>query len=111
MGKSKGRSARIATEEDETGDVQEFEGKLNVERAIFDRIHIKRFYTAEQAPICKGPMQEIFGYLATTITVRQVLEGSYDYPEWFGQATEALCEECAQIRLGAPARSVDTTIR
>ena len=111
MGKPKGRSARVVTEEDETGDVQEFEGKSNVERAIFDRIHNKRFYTAEQAPLCKGPMREACGYLATTIAARQVLEGSYDYPEWFDPATKELCEECAQIRLGVPARSVDTTIR
>ena len=39
MGKSKGRSARVVTEEDKTGGVQEFKGKLNVERAIFDRIY------------------------------------------------------------------------
>ena len=81
-----------------------------MEREIFDRIHNKRFYTAEQAPIYKGPMREAFGYLATNIAARQVLEGSYDYPEWFDPATKELCKECAQIRLGGPARSVDTTI-
>ena len=56
IGKSKGRNERIVTVEDERGDVEDFEGKLNVKRAIFDMIHNKRFYTAEQASICKGPM-------------------------------------------------------
>ena len=78
MGKSKGRSARIVTEEDETGDVQELEGKSNIERAILDRIHNKWFYTEEQAPICKGPIREAFGYLTTTAAARQVPEGLYD---------------------------------
>ena len=76
--KSKGHNARVVTKEDETGDVQEFEGKSNVEREIFDRIHNKRFYTAEQAPICKGPIREAFGYLTTTAAARQVPEGLYD---------------------------------
>ena len=78
MRKSKGRSVRIVTDEDETSNVQEFEGKSNVKRPIFDRIYNKRFYAAEQSPIWKGPMQEAFGYLATTIAARQVPEGSYD---------------------------------
>jgi hypothetical protein len=56
MGKPKGRSTRVVTEEDGAGDVQEFEGKSNVERAIFDRIHNTWLYTAEQAPICKEAM-------------------------------------------------------
>ena len=57
MGKSKGRSAIVVTEEDETVNVQEFEGKSNVERATFDRIHNTHFYTAEQASMYKGPLR------------------------------------------------------
>ena len=83
------------TEEDETGDIQESEGKSYVEREIFDRIHNKRFYAAEQAPICKGPIREAFGCLSTTIALRQVLNGLYDYPEWFDPATKELYKECA----------------
>ena len=74
------------TKKDETGDIQEFEGRSNVERIIFDKINNKRFYTAEQAPICNGPTQEAFDYLATTIAASQLLDGSYDYPECFNQA-------------------------
>ena len=90
---SKERSTRVMTEKDETGDIKEFEGKSNVERTIFVRIHNKRFYTADQTPICKVV------YLATLISARQVLDQPYDYPEWFDSATYYLCKECAHIRL------------
>ena len=109
--KPKGRSARVVSDEVGDGEVIEFEGKSAVEQAIFNEIHQKRFYLAEQAPICKGEMRDAFGYLATTIVARQVLEGSYNYPEWFDEATKELCQTCAKIRLGVPAESVDTVIR
>ena len=50
-------------------------------------VHKKCFYLAEQALICKGSMHDVFGYLATTIAVRQVLAGTYSYPADFDQAT------------------------
>ena len=68
MSKPRGRSARVVSEETGEGEVEEFEGQLAVEQAIWDGIHNKRFYLAEQAPICKGSMRKAFGYLATTIT-------------------------------------------
>ena len=113
MKKPKGRSARVVSEESEAGDgeVTEYEGQTAVEQAIWNGIHNKRFYLAEQAPICQGPMREAFGYLATTIAARQVLEGSYNYPADFDEATKELCEACARIRLGVPARSVNTTVK
>ena len=78
MSKPKGRSARVVSEETDAadGEVREFKGQSAVEQAIWDGIHNKHFYLAEQAPICKGPMREAFGYLATTIAARQVLEDS-----------------------------------
>ena len=45
------------------------------------------------------------------IAAHQVLEGSYNYTEWFDEATKELCQACARIRLGAPARSDNTTIK
>ena len=56
-------------------------------------------------------MRDTFGYLATTITARQILEGMYRYPEWFDEATKELCQMCAEIHLGAPPCSVVTMIR
>ena len=72
MSRPKGRSARIVTEETGDGNVREFGGQSAVEQAIWDGIHNQRFYLAEQAPICQGPMREAFGYLATTIAARQI---------------------------------------
>ena len=100
----------MVSEETDGGEVEEFEGQSAVEQAIWNGIHNKQFYLAEQAPICKGSLREAFGYLATTITARQVLAGTYSYPEGFDQATRELCEACARIRRGIPPRSVDTKI-
>ena len=56
-------------------------------------------------------MREAFGYLATMITVRQILEGTYVYPSDFDKATKQLCLPCAKIRLGIPANSVDAMVQ
>ena len=77
MNKQKGRSARVVSDEQGDGEVVEYIGQSAVEQAIWNGIHHKCFHLAEQAPICKGPMREAFGYLATTIAARQVLAGTY----------------------------------
>ncbi len=58
----------------EGGAVKEHSGKSATENAIWSGIHQKKFYLAKQAPICKGLMRDSFGYLAMTITARQILE-------------------------------------
>ncbi len=85
--------------ESEAGDgkVTEYEGQSSVEQAIWQGIHYKQFYLAEQAPIYQGPMREAFGYLATTIAARQVLEDSYAYPDDFDEAKKELCKACTRI--------------
>ncbi len=72
----------------EGGSVKEHSWKSAIENAIWSGIHQKRFYLGKQAPICKGLMRDAFGYLATTITAWQILEGTYRYPEWFDKATK-----------------------
>ena len=110
MQKQRGRSARVVSDEQEDGEVVEYIGQSAVEQAIWNGIHNKRFYLAEQAPICQGPMREAFGYLATTIAAKQVLAGTYNYPPDFDQATKEICESCARIRMGVPANSVKTKV-
>ena len=85
--KPRGRSVRVVSKEIGDGGIIEYEGQSAVEKAIWGGIHNKRFYLGEQAPICKGSMRDAFGYLATTIAARQVLAGTYSYPEDFDQAT------------------------
>ena len=61
----------MVSEETDGGEVEEFEGQSAMEQAIWNGIHNKQFYLAEQAPICKGSLREAFGYLATIIAARQ----------------------------------------
>ena len=46
-----------------------------VENAIWSEIHGKRFYLAEQTPICQGRLQGEFGYMANTAAAESILEG------------------------------------
>jgi hypothetical protein len=42
--------------EGEDGEVTEYDTQDSVENAIWSEIHSKRFYLAEQAPICQGTL-------------------------------------------------------
>ena len=70
----------------------------------------KRFFLAEEAPICQGKLRGDFGYCAISPTAKAVLDGTYDYPDDFHEATRELCEECARIMLTVPSRSVSSLI-
>jgi hypothetical protein len=59
-----------------------------VEDAIWNEIHGKRFYLAEQAPIYQGKLRGDFGYMANTEEAREVLPGTYVCPE--GQREQIL---------------------
>ena len=62
--------------ETEDGQVTEVTDREGMEQTIWDNIHRKRFFLAEQAPICSGDLREKFGYNATTGAAKQVLEGT-----------------------------------
>ena len=97
--------------EDEAGDVTEVTGQRLVQEAIWNKVHRKRFYLAEKAPICQGRLRGDFGYMKTTPTAQSVLEDEYVYPSSFPEATkEELLEECALIRKSVPQDSVDTLV-
>ena len=105
-----GRSVRTVQTKSDHGQVTEHSTQAGVEKAIWDEIHGKRFFLAEQAPICQGRLRGDFGYLAVTPTATKVLNGTYVYPAGFDQSTKDLLQECARIRLQVPANSVDTRI-
>ena len=54
MGKSQGRSVQSVQIERDQGAIEESTTQKTVHEAIWDEIHQKRFYLAEQAPICQG---------------------------------------------------------
>ena len=93
------------------GEIDEAMTQQTVYKAIWDNIHRKQFYLAEQSTICKGSLRGDFGYTALSPTATKVLKGTYEYPEGFDSATQKILEECAQIRQTVPKRSVSTIIR
>ena len=54
MSKKEGRSVFVVQRELEGGAIEEFSTQSSVERTIWEDIHSKQFYLAEQAPICQG---------------------------------------------------------
>ena len=111
MGKARSGSVRkVLVEDEDSGTLTEHVTQESVQQAIFENIHRKRFFLAEAAPACNGRLRGLFGYNATTITARRILEGTYIYPEDFDQATREICEECARIRLLVPKDSLNLLI-
>jgi hypothetical protein len=67
MSRRNGRSIRMVQVRQEDGTVLEATTQREVEQAIWNEIHGKRFYLAEQAPICRGRLRGEFGYMADTV--------------------------------------------
>jgi hypothetical protein len=110
MGQKKGRSVRVVQRVREDGTTQEATTQSEVENMIWDEIHGKRFYLAEQAPICKGWLRGEFGYMANTEAARQVLNGTYRYRSDMHQGTKELLQEAGYIRAIVPKDSVETVV-
>jgi hypothetical protein len=81
-----------------------------LQEAIWDNIHRKRFHLAESAPLCQEPFHGTFGYNAICDTSQKILDGTYDYPKDFDEATKEILQECALIWLKIPPSLLDTLI-
>jgi hypothetical protein len=112
MGKPRGGSVRrvLTKDGDEEGTLSEHLTKESVMEAIFMNIHRKRFFLAEAAPICSGALCGQFGYNATSRTAKAILDGTYDSPPDFDEATKEILMECAMIREMIPINSLNTLI-
>ncbi len=55
MKKLQCHSARIVADEKDDEQVVDYVGQLAVEQVTWNGIHHKRFYIADQSPICQGP--------------------------------------------------------
>jgi hypothetical protein len=71
--------------------------KEHLQEAIWNNIHRKRFYLAEEAPLCLGPLQGSFGYNAVSPAARMILDGTFDYPPDLDEAMKETLQECARI--------------
>lgn len=64
MSKKRGRVVSAVQVKQSDGTTYEATGQKEVEDTIWYEIHGKRFYIAEQAPICQGRLRGDFGYMA-----------------------------------------------
>jgi hypothetical protein len=77
MSRRKGGSVSKVQVKESDGAIREATTQHKVEDAIWNEIHAgKRFYLAEQAPICQGKLRGDFGYMANNEAAREVLAGS-----------------------------------
>ncbi len=111
MAKKSGRSVTRVQVVERDGRVREATTRREVESTIFGEIHGKRFYLAEQAPICKGKMRGEFGYMANTDAGRAVLSGTYPLPSVEDIGTREIMKEIACLRQLVPENSVDLRVR
>jgi hypothetical protein len=104
--KPRGGSCFKVQVEQEDGTIIEHSTQEDLQNAIWTNIHRKRFYLAEEVPLCFSPLRGQFGYSAITPTAQAILAGTYQYPTEFDKATKEILKECAKIRLMIPKDSV-----
>jgi hypothetical protein len=110
MKHQQGRSVQVVQVKQEDGAIREYTGQEEVHTAIRSNIHRKRFFLAEQAPICTGMLQEDFRYNADTIAAEHVLKGEYSPKQPINTATQELFMAIADIRKEVQKDSISTTI-
>ena len=111
MQQQQGRSVQAVQVEQTDGTTMEYTDQAGIEQAIWDNIHRKRFYLAEEAPICQGELRGEFGYSADTAAGRAVMDGSYTPGEEADPATMEIFAELERLRQLVPANSVSDLIR
>jgi hypothetical protein len=62
LGKPRGGACFKVQVEQAEGTVEDVSGKEDLHEAIWENIHRKQFYLAEEAPMCSGPLRGLFGY-------------------------------------------------
>ncbi len=92
--------------------MQEYTEKEQLEEAIWKNIHRKRFYLAKEAPLCSGPLQGSFGfgYNPVSPTAKMILDGTFEFPPNFDEATKEILQDSARIWITVPKNSVETSI-
>ncbi len=77
LSKPRGGACFKVQVEQAEGTVEEISGKEDLHEAIWDNIHHRRFYLAEEAPMCSGSLRGTFGYNSVTPMAKANLEGTY----------------------------------
>jgi hypothetical protein len=89
---------------------REYTSQEELQEAIWDNIHRKRFHLAELAPLCQYLLRGTFGYNAICQTSQEILDRTYKFPPEFDAATREILQECALIRLKIPVSLLNTLI-
>jgi hypothetical protein len=110
LGRQQGGACFRVQVEQGGGTTEEYTSQTELQEAIWDNIHRKRFHLAELAPLCQEPLPGTFGYNAICDASQKILDGTYDYPQDFNEAIKEILQECALIRLKIPPSSLDTLI-
>ena len=98
LGKQRGGACFKVLVEQADGTVREYSGQDSLQGAIWSNIHEKLFHLAESALVGSGSLRGTFGYNAICQTSHEILEGTYDFPPDFDQATKEILQECAAIQ-------------
>jgi hypothetical protein len=106
LGKPRGGTYFWVQVEHGDGTTEEYTGQEEMQEAIWDNIHRKRFHLAELAPLCQEPLRGTFRYNAICQTSQEILDGMYEYPPEFDEATKEILQECVLIRLKIPVSSI-----
>jgi hypothetical protein len=98
MGQQSGRSVQSVQVAESGGGITEHTTQNGIENAIWTNIHQRRFFLAEDAPICQGDLRREFGYLANTEAAHAVLHGEYTPSHPINPATADIFAEVARTR-------------
>jgi hypothetical protein len=110
LGKPRAGACFQVQVEDANRESQEYTTQDKIHDAIWNNIHLTRFYLAEAALICEGRLRGTFGYNPVCPTASAILDGTFVYPPWFDEPTREILQECAVIRQTVPKDSVTLTI-
>ena len=105
-----GGSVQSVQVEDTEGNVEVFCTQQEVHGAIWRSIYQKQFFLAEEAPICKGTLQEVFRYNAATRAGDKALDSSLWFDPDFDKLTKAICQELVMIQEAIPKDSISNII-
>jgi hypothetical protein len=110
LGKRRGSSVSSVQMKDDDGETITYSTQEEVQNVIWSEVHQSRYHMAEEAPICQGRLRGEFGYSASTLAARQVLNGTYEFGEDFHDATRRFMESVHDIRCQVPEDSVEKII-
>ncbi len=88
LGKKKGGGYFKVQMKREGGLVEEFTEQDQLHEALWNNIHCKHFYPAEEAPLCSGPLRGDFGYDVLTPTLSWSLTAHINFPQILMQLLE-----------------------